>query len=539
MSQPSLLDVARQGNPRAISLLLNAVLMPKQVRAIVTRSDAHLAVTLQSEKNISQPAAVMLIRTALEKLLLPDIEAVHIEARCLGIPLWEEEFLLVSQADHWNLTLGEMFEPEPSPGDEPINGKEKVQDQVDDQDKAEVIATHDTLAEIVSPEPSPAIGESSHGEPPIPDDQPDDLETFLEPLDPPEDVLSDPGFEHLEEIIAVEPPLISEHSDDLAPLENAELAEPANIADSFPEQDFASLEEIITAEPEVETISAADGEEDELEAAESWPPADFQNDVEKDEPEPSPPALEEPDEPVLSQTMPQLPDPWLDTSSAIAPEPDTTLDIVDQNIIDQNIVAETHRSGVDASVMPSEPAAMANESTVEHSPLSTPPPAPDLMATDSTTTEPIPAEPGLVQDKIPSVTPSEDATDTPAAPPDSDSPDPDAPPDSPPDAPFEGAKFTVPTVEKVSRDGESKVAGVAGMVMGLGFCATGLGSVIGLPMVVGGMWMLGDEEVLRGDCPHCGQSLKVPLGKLWRFSCPSCQGLIQIKNGKFYAKTDF
>ncbi|MDS3862335.1 hypothetical protein RIF25_16160 [Thermosynechococcaceae cyanobacterium BACA0444] len=95
-------------------------------------------------------------------------------------------------------------------------------------------------------------------------------------------------------------------------------------------------------------------------------------------------------------------------------------------------------------------------------------------------------------------------------------------------------KYTIPKIERVPRDQEAKVVGLTGLVMGVGFCATGLGTVIGLPMVIGGAYMLGDQEVLRGACPHCGQPLKVTLGKMWRFSCPTCQGLVQIKNGRFY-----
>ncbi|MDG2989637.1 hypothetical protein L3556_01620 [Candidatus Synechococcus calcipolaris G9] len=543
MSQPSLLDVARQGNPRAISLLLNAVLIPKQVKAIVTRSDAHLAVTLKSEKNISQPAAVTLIRTALEKLLLPDIEGVHIEARCLGIPLWEEEFLLVSQADNWNLTLGEMFESEPSPAVEPIQEKEEEPAQVE-ADPIEVIETIETsetyvtLSEMFSPEPPTAMVELSDGENSILDDIEieieQEIETFLGPLESSEEPLPEQDIENLEEIIATEPPLIAEYADDVAQSEDAELEhaeldnleniEPTQIVEDAPNQPFAGLEEIIAADSAVmaETTLPDDGVEAELEIPEPEPPDDFQNYGEEDEPEtsePWPPVADEPDEPVLSQTLPQLPDPWLESGPAIAPDP--TPDVA------------APISEVDASVLPSEPAAMANEPKVEHSvkdfsdhpPQPTPPPATDLSTADA----------GIPQEQPLSVTPSGDITDEAAAEPALDSPNDSQDMDSP----FEGVKFTVPTIEKVSRDGEAKVAGVAGMVMGLGFCATGLGSVIGLPMVVGGMWMLGDEEVLRGECPHCGQSLKVPLGKLWRFSCPSCQGLIQIKNGKFYAKAEF
>lgn len=94
MSDSRLLDIARQGDPRAIGTLLNAVLLPKRVKATVVRQAEELMITLHSEKMLNQGAAVTLIRTALEKLHLPAIQRVFIESRVLGVPLWESHFQL-------------------------------------------------------------------------------------------------------------------------------------------------------------------------------------------------------------------------------------------------------------------------------------------------------------------------------------------------------------------------------------------------------------------------------------------------------------
>lgn len=164
-------------------------------------------------------------------------------------------------------------------------------------------------------------------------------------------------------------------------------------------------------------------------------------------------------------------------------------------------------------------------------------PHPPGLATSPPPIEPKPGLDSLTSDLWDTELPPSPAAATAQAPeslPHENLADPATPDLDPAEHPNILPKYTIPKVERVPRDQEAKVVGLTGLVMGVGFCATGLGTVIGLPLVIGGAYMLGDQEVLRGACPHCGQPLKLGLGKMWRFSCPTCQGLVQIKNGRFY-----
>ncbi len=436
MSEPRLLEVARQGDPRAISTLLNAVLLPKRVKAEVSRQGTTLAITLHSEKMLNQGAAVTLIRTALEKLHLPDIDAVVIESRVLGAPLWDAEFRLRSPApmpesppvqsaplpaveDAWQES------PKPSPA---------VEDAWQESPKPSP-AVEDAWQE--SPEPSPAVEDAWQESPEPP--QPPVAETAETPSAP---ATSEPDAPTLMDLMAAfvestapepvespAPAIASPDPDDGN--EDITLSDLATALYPEPLSDPADLpQETSAAEGFTEQILETADVVSELAEPEALEMADVLSELEDQNPSTA-----------EASSFPPLADPWLEADPSPAPAATTT--------------------------------ANAPETT----------PEPPTEASETKT-----------------------------------------------------ADYTTPVIEKVPRDGQSKVAGVAGMVMGLGFCATGLGTVIGLPMVVGGMWMLGDEEVWRGDCPHCGQTLKVPVGKLWRFSCPSCQGLIEIKHGRFYRR---
>jgi len=385
MSETRLLEVARQGDPRAISTLLNAVLLPKRVKADVTRQGCTLAVTLHSEKMLNQGAAVTLIRTALEKLHLPDTDQVVIESRVLGAPLWDAEVILRSPA----VATAQSLELPSQTIELPAASSSPLPPVADPWQ-----STPDT--------PPPAASEAADGSA---------LEMAPSPQDTPE-----PDAPTLMDLIAA---FVESTAPDepIAPVNEPEpLPEQASNATTAPLEQTATIagdHDLIAevAEPEsVDTVAVAPEATEPQASASAYPP---------------------------------LGDPWLEADPNPLPE---------------------------AASSP----AIAPET----------PPEPDTGASATNDT----------------------------------------------------ANYTIPTIEKVPRDGQSKVAGIAGMVMGLGFCATGLGTVIGLPMVVGGMWMLGDEDVWRGECPHCQQALKVPVGKLWRFSCPNCQGLIEIKHGRFYAR---
>lgn len=480
MSDSRLLDIARQGDPRAISTLLNAVLLPKRVKATVVRQAEELMITLHSEKMLHQGAAVTLIRTALEKLHLPEIQRVFIESRVLGVPLWESHFSLqvipppaqtrVEDEDPWGT---ETAPPEPTPLDLTSafiaseesstsesqdavarSPQENFTDEVPEIDPEEDISLAD-LAAAFDPNPPSELpdsnSEASGSDLPSPQgegiesDTPEEfsgelpvLAVAAEPLSSPVEELLD----SIEESIAT-------------PEAQASSAQISELSAANPEQ--VSIEEYDFPQPTTEDITS----------------------LEVLEPEISPPTAMTRGVTAEAESSPE---------GAIAPPP-----IVE----DPWVVADTLLTTPTA---PQEPAAQAPEST-GYPPLRDP----------WLETEPVPQ--GQTEE-APQTTPPPEAAPTPS----------------------ESEIYTTLTIEKVPRDDQSKVAGIAGIVMGLGFCATGLGTIIGLPMIVGSMWMLGDEEVWSGECPHCHQPLKIPVGKLWRFSCEKCQGLIEVKHGRFYAR---
>ncbi|XFA71961.1 hypothetical protein RYO59_000179 [Thermosynechococcaceae cyanobacterium Okahandja] len=486
MSEPRLLEVARQGDPGAIRTLLNAVLLPKQVKAEVSRQATTLAITLHSEKMLNQGAAVTLIRTALEKLHLPDIEQVVVESRVLGAPLWDADFRLRSPvpsqtpvieppppepepfppvADPWQPP------PEPAPETAPLAGEALPPPSAAEPDAPTLMDLMAAFVESTAPEP-------------------------VEPLPAPTDSTEDITLSDLAAAL---------HPEHLPP-----AAESLDVSDNAP--DVAELErpETFDITSEVADLEALDSSDSVSGVSELEPPETF--DITPDVAD-----LETPETFDITSEVAELE--TLDSSDSVSGvselESPETFDITSD-------VAELET--LDSSDSASEVA--------ELEPLDGSDNAPEVMASeDASSSYPPLGDPWLEADPSPAPEPAKPPETPPASAPSSAA--------SPQETTQEttAAEYTIPTIEKVPRDGQSKVAGVAGMVMGLGFCATGLGTVIGLPMVVGGMWMLGDEEVWRGECPHCRQTLKVPVGKLWRFSCPSCQGLIEIKHGRFYRRS--
>lgn len=484
MSDSRLLDSARQGDPRAISTLLNAVLLPKRVKATVVRQAEELMITLHSEKMLNQGAAVTLIRTALEKLHLPEIQRVFIESRVLGVPLWESHFSLqvippppqtmAEDEDPWstetaptepsspeavlpNLMSAFIASEESSTSEsqdaEARSPQEGSLDEVPEIDPEADISLAD-LAAAFDPNP-PSELPDANGEEPVsnlPSSQGECIES-----DTPE------GFSGELPVLAVAAePLSSPVEEPLDPIEEsiatpeaqASVPEIPELSEATPPQ--VSIEEYNFSEPTPEDLAALDT----LEIESSAP-------------------VEMPSE---AESSPE---------GAIAPSP-----IVE----DPGVVSDTLLT---APTAPREPPPQAPEA-VSYPPLRDPwleaEPAPQVQA-----------------DKTQETPPPETARASP-----------------PP--PSESEIYTTPMLERVPRNGLTRATAIVGILMGLGFCATLLGAIIGLPLLVGSLCMLAEEEVWQGECPHCHQPLKIPVGKLWRFSCEKCQGLIEVKHGRFYAR---
>ncbi|MBS0018129.1 MAG: CapA family protein [Arthrospira sp. SH-MAG29] len=98
MSQPEILRSAYQGDPKAIAILLNQALKPKQVQAHLTLEYNHLYITLESPTIPDQAASVRVIHKGLMRLQPPSIWCVTIATQ-LGDddnPAWIETLVLRS-----------------------------------------------------------------------------------------------------------------------------------------------------------------------------------------------------------------------------------------------------------------------------------------------------------------------------------------------------------------------------------------------------------------------------------------------------------
>ncbi|WKT83873.1 MULTISPECIES: hypothetical protein [unclassified Thermosynechococcus] len=524
MSDSRLLDIARQGDPRAIGTLLNAVLLPKRVKATVVRQAEELMITLHSEKMLNQGAAVTLIRTALEKLHLPAIQRVFIESRVLGVPLWESHFQLQVLPptqphrdvveDPWGT---ETAATEPSPPEPTLLD---LMSAFMTSEAPAISESQDVVAR--SPEekehPIPVESTPEYGDVAFPLEQVTENGTGAEPI-------SEPQESFLDEIPEIDPDEDISLADLAAAFDpNPPSPEPNTDRGESPFESPPLQEERI----ESDTLAGFSGELPVFEVA-AEPPPEASESIEE--------SIATPE---AQDSIAEIPEPAAEFSEAALdqltleaydfPEP-TTEDIAaleaevrPPTAITPEMIAKAESSpegaiAPDAAPVVEDPWAVSDT-------LPTAPPVPSessaLPQDQEAANYPPLRDPWLEAEPVPQVK----ADETP-------------PPETatePPLPPSESEIYTIPTIEKVPRDHQSKVAGLAGIVMGLGFCATGLGTIIGLPMVVGSMWMLGDEEVWSGECPHCHHPLKVPVGKLWRFSCEKCQGLIEMKNGRFYAR---
>ncbi|MFN4269150.1 MAG: hypothetical protein ACK4HN_01465 [Thermosynechococcus sp.] len=507
MSDSRLLDIARQGDPRAIGTLLNAVLLPKRVKASVVRQAEELMITLHSEKMLNQGAAVTLIHTALERLHLPKIQRVFIESRVLGVPLWESHFSLqlIPAVQPPPPAIAESQTAEPSPPEPTL---------------LDLMSAFTTSQESATPESQDTMARS-----PQEKEQPTPAESTPEHSDTvapkvaalPEPVATNGGdgtvaksINELQESFAEEPPEIATEEDRSA----------ANLATASDSNTPSELPDVNRGEP-TSDLSTLQGN-----PLESDPLGEFSGAL------PAPTVAVEPlsspvEEPLEAQeesittpeaqaSVPGIPELSKATPAQVSieeynfPEPTPedlaaldTLEIESSAPVETPFEAESSPGRAIASAPTADAPPQAQE-PVDYPPLVDPwleaEPAPQVQA-----------------DRTQETPPSETARASP-----------------PP--PSESEIYTTPTLERVPRNGLTRATAIVGILMGLGFCATLLGVIIGLPLLVGSLCMLAEEEVWQGECPHCHQPLKIPRRKQWRFSCEKCQGLIEVKHGRFYAR---
>ncbi|MEH1890612.1 MAG: TM2 domain-containing protein [Nostoc sp.] len=97
--QHNLLQLAKQGDPKAIAALMNRSLQPKGVTAKVAFKDGCLQIMLESAQVTEQQALVAFVRKGITNLETALIERVKIYGKCLGeeFPVWNQELEFAGQ----------------------------------------------------------------------------------------------------------------------------------------------------------------------------------------------------------------------------------------------------------------------------------------------------------------------------------------------------------------------------------------------------------------------------------------------------------
>ncbi|MEH2416241.1 SHOCT domain-containing protein [Nostoc sp.] len=101
MTQPNLLELAKQGDASAIASLMNRQLQPKGITVKVALKDACLQIMLESAQVPNQQALVAFVRKGIVGLGAASIERVKVYGRQGGedLTVWTEEFELVLQVN--------------------------------------------------------------------------------------------------------------------------------------------------------------------------------------------------------------------------------------------------------------------------------------------------------------------------------------------------------------------------------------------------------------------------------------------------------
>lgn len=98
MAQPNLRELAKQGNPKAIAIMLERSLQPHSITAKVGRKEDCLQILLESDQLPEEQMMVSFIRNGLIKLEVESITTVKVYARQTGeeSPAWQQTFELVA-----------------------------------------------------------------------------------------------------------------------------------------------------------------------------------------------------------------------------------------------------------------------------------------------------------------------------------------------------------------------------------------------------------------------------------------------------------
>ncbi|NES04441.1 MAG: hypothetical protein F6K22_17355 [Okeania sp. SIO2F4] len=118
MTSNNLRELAKQGDPKVISSIINHSLQKKGINVQVTKDNDSLEVTLESDQVSNQQASLVeFIRTGIVKLGVESINTVKVYGVQTGddTPVWEEEFFLGTPPTTHTSELEEESEPEDFP----------------------------------------------------------------------------------------------------------------------------------------------------------------------------------------------------------------------------------------------------------------------------------------------------------------------------------------------------------------------------------------------------------------------------------------
>ncbi len=118
MTSNNLRELAKQGDPKVISSIINHSLQKKGINVQVTKDNDSLEVTLESDQISNQQASLVeFIRTGIVKLGVESINTVKVYGVQTGddTPVWEEEFFLGTPPTTHTSELEEESEPEDFP----------------------------------------------------------------------------------------------------------------------------------------------------------------------------------------------------------------------------------------------------------------------------------------------------------------------------------------------------------------------------------------------------------------------------------------
>lgn len=95
MTQPKLLELAKQGNPQAIADLMNRSLRPKGIEASVERVGNRLRVLITAEQIPNRQAMTTFVQNGITSLGIADLEAIEISGRQINSDnAWTQEVYL-------------------------------------------------------------------------------------------------------------------------------------------------------------------------------------------------------------------------------------------------------------------------------------------------------------------------------------------------------------------------------------------------------------------------------------------------------------